>query len=196
MKTIHNFNHSLQYERGKAEIADNFYRNVLKATGIRRFNSDNKHDMFYQKKDIDVELILKEKVYRISEKFRNKDFGDLYLEFFSMYPDVRGWMDSGSPDAIMYFTPENAYWISHRSLKHFFDKTLLPLINQEWFEKIYQTGETINSKQVKAGGKIYKISIIQAHNQNKVTWKTIGICIPFKWLEDAGVKFRSFKFFE
>ncbi len=100
MKTIHNFNKSLLFERSKAEFADNFYRTILNVTEIKRFNSDNEEDMFYQKQDIDVEFKLKEKVYRISEKFRDKDFGDLYIEVFSMYPEVAGWMKTGNPDAI------------------------------------------------------------------------------------------------
>ncbi len=180
------------FERSKAEFADNFYRTFLNAFEIRRFNSDNEHDMFYQKKDIDVELILKEKVYRISEKFREKDFGDLYIEFFSMYPDIPGWMDTGRPDAIVYFTPENAYWISHHSLKHFYDNSLALLIKKEWFEEIYKSGETIKSKQIKSGEQIYKISIIQAHNHNKISWKTMGISIPFQWIEDANVRYKRF----
>jgi hypothetical protein len=192
MKIIHNFNQSLKYERSHTENADKFYRDVLGATEIRRFSSDNDEDMYYQKQDIDVELVIREKNYGISEKFREKNFGDLYIEFFSMYPDVPGWLDTGSPDAIMYFTPENAYWISHRSLKYFYDNTLAPLIKKEWFEEIYKSGEAIKIKQINVEDKIYKISIIQAHNHNKVSWKTIGISIPFQWLEDANVRFKRF----
>ncbi len=192
MKIIHNFNQSLQNERNHALNADKFYSDILGATELRRFSSDNDEDMYYQKQDIDVEITLNGKTYRISEKFREKDFGDLYIEFFSMYPDVPGWMETGSPNAIMYFTPENAYWISHRSLKHFYQNTLSPLIKKDWFEEIYKSGETIKSKQINAGGKIYKISIIQAHNHSKVSWKTIGISIPFQWLEDANVRFKRF----
>lgn len=194
MKTIHNFKKSLLFERSKADFADNFYRTFFNATEIKRFNSDNEEDMFYQKQDIDVEFKLKEKVYRISEKFREKDFGDLYLEFFSMYPNVKGWMQTGNPDAIMYFTPENACWISHRSLKHFFDNILIPRINPEWFEEIYRSGETIKTKTITDNTEIYEISVIQAHNQNKKEWKTLGISVPYSWLTKAGVKYKMFNF--
>lgn len=194
MKTIHNFNKSLLFERSKADFADNFYRTILNVTEIKRFNSDNEEDMFYQKQDIDVEVKLKEKVYRISEKFRDKDFGDLYIEVFSMYPEVAGWMKTGNPDAIMYFTPKNACWISHLSLKFFYENKLLPHLNMEWFQEIYQSGKTITDKMIEIEDATYKISLIQAHNHNKVEWKTLGVSVPYNLLEKSGVKYKMFEF--
>ncbi len=195
MKTIHNFNKSLLFERKKADFADNFYHSVLCVSEIRRFNADNEHDMHYQKQDIDVKIKLKEIIYMISEKFREKDFGDLYIEVYSMYPEVDGWMKTGNPDVIMYFTPNNACWISHRSLKYFYDNILLPHLNSEWFCEIFSSGNTIMNKQIKIENETYKISIIQAHNKkNNDEWKTMGVGIPYSLLDKSGVKYKKFEF--
>jgi hypothetical protein len=189
---IHNFKKSLQFEREQTEKADNFYRNILKVSDIKRFNSDSEEDMIYQKQDIDVILTLNGKDYKISEKFRIKDFGDLYVEVYSKYPHTMGWMNSGSPDAIMYFTPDNAYWIGHKTLKEFYINKLFPVLKLEWFEDLYNSGQTLVKKKIVLDKNISNISLIQAHNKDGKEWKTMGVSVPFNILEKYGVKIKRF----
>jgi predicted 3-demethylubiquinone-9 3-methyltransferase (glyoxalase superfamily) len=66
---LHNFKCSLSHEREQAEKADRFYREVLKASEIKRFNTDTEADMVMQRQDVDLLLTLNGVVYRIPKNF-------------------------------------------------------------------------------------------------------------------------------
>jgi hypothetical protein len=189
---IHKFKSSLQHEREQALKADTFYRNVLNATEIKRFNSDSDSDMEIQRQDVDLLLTINETTYRVSEKFRDVDYGDLYVEVYSKYPKTPGWLHTGSPNAILYFTPAAVYWITHKSLASFCLQTLFPQIPETWYEEIFLSPKVISSKQLDLKGKSFKINLIKAHNKDGSTWETIGISAPFKVFEENGVKIRRF----
>jgi uncharacterized glyoxalase superfamily protein PhnB len=188
---IHQFKKSLQHEREQAILADKFYSEVLHATNIIRYNNDTEHDMEMQRKDIDVQVTIKGTSFNISEKFRDKDFGDLYIEVLSKYPHTMGWMHTGSPDAIVYFTPQAVYWITHKSLKAFCDELLFPAIPMAWYEEIHKSKKTIVSKNLQLKDIDFKVCLIQAHNFDGKPWETIGVSIGFEVLEHFGVKFRK-----
>lgn len=188
---IHNFNKSLKHEREQTVFADIFYREVLHVSQIVRFSSDNEDDMLMQKQDVDVLLTLNGITYRVSEKFRDKDFGDLYIEVFSKFPLVKGWMHTGSPHAILYFTPNHVYWITHKSLKEFCLNHLFQSLPTEWFDDLFKSGQTIIKKTVKINETSFNINLIQAHNHDGKKWKTMGLSIPFEILEKFGVKFMK-----
>jgi len=192
---IHNFEKSLQCERNKAEEADNFYRKAFGVTKIIRYNSDSSADMDFQRKDIDVSLTVENRVYHISEKFRETDYGDLYVEIYSKYPHVKGWMHTGSPDVVVYFTPHTVYRIIHRGLKKFCLETLFPQIPENWFFEIHNSRKSIVSKKLILDKKTISINLIQAHNKPTVgsSWETIGISIPFEVLKENGVKIKEYR---
>lgn len=189
---LHNFKISLENERSQAEKADRFYSEILEASEIKRFNSDSEADMVMQKQDVDVLLTMNNTTYRVSEKFRDKDYGDLYVEVFSKYPQTPGWLETGSPNAVLYFTPNCIYWITHKSLSAFCLETLFPLIPTKWFEELFQSHKSIISKQLKLNNKFVKINLIQAHNMDGAIWETIGISASFSVFEDNGVKIKRF----
>lgn len=192
----HNFELSLQHERMQAVKADAFYREVLKVTEIVRFNSDSKSDMEMQRQDVDVLLTLNNITYRVSEKFRDKDYGDLYVEVYSKYPKTLGWLHTGTPNAILYFTPNTVYWITHKSLASFCLLKLFPLIASEFFLELYQSHQPIISKRIVLNNKSIKINLIQAHNSlpDGKHWETIGISAPFSFFEENGVKIRKMSY--
>lgn len=188
---IHQFKKSLQHEREQANMADKFYVEMLHATDIERFNTDSETHMEMQRQDVDLQLNIRGTNFRVSEKFRDKDFGDLYIEVFSKYPHTMGWMHTGSPDAIVYFTPQTVYWITHKSLKAICDELLFPAIPATWYEEIYKSKKTIVSKNLLLKDTNCKINLIQAHNFDGKSWETIGVSIDFNILEHFGVKFRK-----
>jgi len=190
---LHNFKSSLNHEREQAERADRFYRDVLKVTEIKRFNTDSDADMDMQHQDVDVQLTLNGLVYRVSEKFRDKDYGDLYIEVFSKYPHTPGWLHTGSPNAILYFTPQCVYWITHKSLAEFCLKTLFPQIPANWYEELYLSHQTIISKRILINKKFSAINLIQAHNKDGKSWETIGVAATFSFFEENGVKIKRFQ---
>lgn len=190
---IHQFKKSLHHEREQAQKADRFYREVLNATEIVRFNSNSESDMEKQRQDIDVQATIRGTRFNISEKFRDKDYGDLYIEVFSKYPHTKGWLQTGKPDAIVYFTPNSVFWITHKSLHECFKNTLFPNIPEMWYEELYKSHKSIVTKKVTFEGFETNINLIQAHNFEGITWETIGISVKFEVLEKLGVKFKKIK---
>jgi hypothetical protein len=190
----HNFDTSLQAERAQATTADTFYRQVLHVSSIRRFSSDSHSDMEMQRQDVDALITIGEVTYRISEKFRAKDYGDLYVEMFSKFPNVPGWIATGSPNAILYFTPCSVYWITHKSLSDFCKATLFPLIHLNWLQDLYVSNKNIVSKTIVLDGQTVKLNLIKAHNHPSEgrDWVTIGLSAPFGIFEKCGVKIRKY----
>lgn len=190
---LHNFKNSLQHEREQTCKADQFYKETLKATKIKRFNSDSEEDMLMQRQDVDLLITFNNITYRISEKFRDKDYGDMYIEVFSKYPNKMGWLHTGSPNAILYFCPQCVYWITHKSLKEFcFDK-LFDAIPADWYHDLFQSDKTIVSKSSILDGTKIKLNLIQSHNKDGKVWETIGISLSFTVLEKFGVKLKKFE---
>jgi hypothetical protein len=190
---LHNFDKSLQHEREFAERADRFYREQLKANQINRYNNDNELDMNFQHRDIDVSITINGKTYNVSEKFRDTDFGDMYVEVYSKYSNVLGWIHTGEPDFISYFTPKAVYLISHKNLRDFCINNLFQNIPTEFYEEIFISGKTRIKKQIVISGKQVEITIIQAHNQTgNSSWKTIGVAVDFDVLKMYNVKLEKF----
>ena len=140
---LHNFRKSLQHEREQTLKADRFYINVLHASFIKRFNTDSEEDMCMQRQDVDVLITVNGTTFKVSEKFRDVDYGDLYIEIYSKYPDTLGWMHTGSPNAILYFTPRSVYWITHSSLKNFCINELFNAIPTQWLAELYENKKII-----------------------------------------------------
>lgn len=189
----HNFDASLKYERSMARKADDFYLSKLAATRIVRYDSATSSDMRMQLQDVDLSLTLNEITYKISEKFRDKEYGDLYVEVYSKYPTTQGWLFTGSPNAILYFTPHFVYWITHKSLAAFCIDILFPAIPVLWFLELYNSKTSIITKRVKIENKFVKINLIKAYNSmsDGAKWVTIGISASFLFFEQNGVKIKK-----
>lgn len=191
---LHNFENSLVHEREQTFAADQFYQTVVGASHIIRFNTDSESDMAQQLQDVDLDLVINNVTYHVSEKFRDKDYGDLYIEIFSKYPHSAGWIYAQIPNALVYFTPTSVYWITHKSLAEFCLEKLLPNIPEQWFEQLFLSNKTIISKQLHVQNEIISLNIIQAHNRatDGTRWNTIGISAPFSFFEKNGVKIKKF----
>lgn len=192
---LHNFDQSLKHEREQTANADLFYKNILKVDQIIRFNSDSESDMVMQRQDVDCLVKLNGVTYRISEKFRDKDYGDLYIEIFSKFPKTKGWLHTGSPNAILYFTPLSVYWITHKSLSKFCTEELLPAIPDKWYIELISSGSSICQKKIKLKREFQLINLILASNchSDGAKWVTIGISIPFSFLMKHDVKIKKFE---
>lgn len=192
---LHNFEKSLEYERNHAEEANMFYKNVLGASSIVRFNTDTSTDMEMQLQDVDLKFCINGVTYLVSEKFREKDYGDLYIEVFSKYPHSPGWIYAHLPNALLYFTPQHVYWITHKSLVDFCFNCLFPLLPEQWFEELFISHKTILPKTIYNKGEFVELLLIKAHNtaSDGARWETIGISIPFTVLHKNAVKFQQFE---
>ena len=188
---IHNFRHSLEYERSMAARADAFYRDVLGAKIIRRFDRDTEEDMEMQREDVDIIIERRGVQYRVSEKFREHDYDDLYIEIYSKYPDTPGWLITGTPNAILYFFPSSVYWVTHKSLYEFCVNKLFPAIPKVFIEEIFETHKTYLSKSIVLDKQAVSVKLVQAHNRDGADWETIGVCVTFDMLAKNGVKFKK-----
>jgi len=193
---IHHFSQSLRHERKQAAKADAFYTNVLSASEIIRFNTDSEADMEMQRQDVDLLLKINDITYRVSEKFRDVDYDDFYIEVYSKFPQKMGWMHNGKPNAILYFTPNSVYWITHKTLHTFCFELLFKSFPDKWFTLLYQSQKSIVSKSVTINDKSFTLNLIQAYNWEAFRWRTLGVSVPFWVLEENGVKFRKYSLLE
>lgn len=193
---MYNFDHSVHFEREQATIADKFYREVLNVSEIRRFNSGSVTDMEMQRQDVHVLLTINGINYRISEKFSDKDFGNLYVEVYSKYPGTFGWIHTGTPNAILYFTPNAVYWITYESLSAFCLQILFPLIPDASYEALTRSNNNVISEPILLNGEVIHLNLIQAQNDPSQggNWVTIGVSASFSVFEMNGVMIKRICF--
>lgn len=188
---IHHFRESLNKEKQLLTLADHFYIEKLGVKNIVRYNSDSEEDMQFQRQDIDLSFELNGRRVMVSEKFRSHDYGDLYLECYSKYPDTPGWMHHSKADFLACFFPERVIWLNKKKLSEFFLSRLWPAIPGAFFAKINRElhGRSGQQKQqLDFLGKSREITVIQAFNRSgKDQWHTIGIGLPFEMLEEFNI---------
>lgn len=189
----HDFNQSILVESSYHELANNFYIDRLKAEKIIRYTSSSILDLSFQKKDIDVTIIKNGKPIHFSEKFRNKNYGDIYLELYSKYPNKLGWMDSSEADFISYFVPNQVIILNKKSITEFYHTILIPSINLKEIDTFHKNYETKNSTQkieLFTQNYTYYATLIQAFNNTENSlWHTIGISIKLKDLDYFKIKY-------
>jgi hypothetical protein len=187
----HNFNRSLNRELQQQDLADRFYLEKMGVKNILRYNSGSEEHMQFQRKDIDLSFELSGRRVMVSEKFRSHDYGDLYLECYSKYPDTPGWMHQSKADFLACFFPERVIWLNKKKLVDFFQTKLWPAIPGALFAKINRElyGRSGQQKQqLEFLGKLREVTVIQAFNRSgKDQWHTIGIGLPLEMLEEFNI---------
>jgi len=187
----HHFRDSLHRELQQQSRADRFYTEKLGVKNIVRYNSDSEEDMVYQRQDIDLSFELNGRRLMVSEKFRDHDYGDLYLECYSKYPGTMGWMHQSKADFLACFFPERVIWLNKKRLVDFFLTKLWPAMPGAWFAKINLELHSRSGQQKQKLdflGKQRELTIIQAFNRSgKDQWHTIGVGIPFEMLEEFNI---------
>jgi hypothetical protein len=192
----HNFWSSLKVERDKAVFADEFYSNVFEVENIIRFDTESELDLDFQRADIDVQLHAWERHSNVSEKFRAIDYNDLYIELYSMYPNVKGWMQNSSADNLAYFFPTRLIWIDKKELIRAFETHVLSNINAAKIEELqtnYRQQNGSLTDEISINSSSHKVRYIKAYNKTKSKdWDTIGLSLPFDLLEAIGVKLKVY----
>ncbi len=193
----HRFRDSTHFEKKRQPIADSFYKSKYSDCVIKRYDSDSNEDLEFQKKDIDLTLILPDRSIHISEKFRKEDYGDLLIELYSKYPDVKGWMRNSEAEFLVYFTPTKIYTINKKDLAEWFEtENLEEKLKKEIFNfhssNLYKSSrrktEFISSKE-----NTISIYLIQAYNKMKDgEWHTLSLTISWNDLETEGVQVKKF----
>lgn len=194
----HNFQKSLAYENSKTSLADSYYFNQLHIEKIIRFNSGSGNDMVFQRRDIDLQLYGWNKHTNVSEKFRDFDFNDLYLELYSMYPEVKGWMHKSEANYLAYFFPKRMIWIDKKDLISIFKKYIEPNIIYSDLNVWLANNKNKSGKyktEIEVLETNYPVLVINAFNKtaNK-EWNTVGVSVPFNLLKTCGLVWKEYQY--
>ena len=196
--STHDFSTSLDYEHSNFPVQDMFYTDQLGAKVISRADYEDEIGRELQRKDVDVQFVYNGRLINVSEKNRTSDYNDLLLEFYSMFPHKRGWMDNSEADYLAYFVPHKVYWIDKRQLEVFYHEILKRLIS----DKIFQYAMTnfprksiLIPNTIVINGQSVNAPVSQAYNHPKdsqTEWYTESVCIPFDCIRRAGVSVQVF----
>lgn len=195
----HDFSKSLNYEQSKFPVQDKFYTERLGATVISRADFDDDEGRALQRMDVDVQFIYKGERINVSEKNRKQDYGDLLLEFYSMFPDTPGWMNNSNADYLAYFVPGKVYWINKRELEEFYHNVLEPVIPDNYFAQLvkdYPQKSARFNRTILVNGRAERVTVVQAYNHpynSSKEWYTENICVSFACLKRAGVCIEEYK---
>lgn len=189
MKDKRLFEEDLSYENRRKAFYDGFYeQNGIKVISRTDWDTDDGQEK--QKEDIDAYLKIGGTTFSVSEKDRNKNYGDILVELFHIFDDgtrENGWIEDTEADLLSYFTPDTHFFVNMQSLKEVVLEIIVPALHSQiiGFEH-----ESLRFKKVYAniGGKSRTMSLTSAHNSRKNrTWDTFSICIPVSDLKDYGV---------
>ena len=189
---LHNFNDGIAFEKSHQPRANAFYIKQG-AKEIIRCDSNSYEDMKKQWSDID--LLIKNrygKLTPISEKARPNDWNDFFIEFWSKYPNVPGWMNNSKADWLAYFFPTRMFWINKKQLVEFYNNALKPAVPIRYFDEIYNSGKKRIEHEIQINNISWKIYVINSYNKTDLNyWQTIGVSIPFKLLDGHNVFYKE-----
>lgn len=192
----HHYSSSSDYEKSWQPAADHFYKSKYPSSIINRFDSNSELDLDYQLKDIDLSLEIDDKTIYISEKFRQKDYGDLLIELYSKYPHTKGWMENSAADYLAYFNPESVYILSKKDLTRWFEKenVLSRLaVEVEKFHLVNLRNSSRKKIELDLAEKNISITLIQAFNHtDSAEWHTLSIAIQWLDLENMGLSYKKY----
>jgi len=194
----HRYNRSSEYEKFWQPIADEFYTSKYPKCELKRYNSNSSEDIEFQKKDIDLTLILEDTSIYISEKFRKEDYGDLLIEIYSKYPSHQGWMANSHADYLAYYAKDIVYIIEKHGLIRWFEeenfvKNLSAKI-EDFHKKHMHSSVRSKIKWVTKSENKIQIDLIQAFNQSgSDQWHTLSLAIAWNDLKKEGLSFKKYK---
>lgn len=194
----HNFNKSLLYEKEGFEFQDSIYKKLNPSIiEIQRTEYEEDEGRENQRKDIDLFFFMNDgKKFKISEKRREKDYGDILFEVLHVGKESKkrrlGWIHNEESDAIIYWIDnQNFFWQiqTNQKFKRIFGKEIYPRLRQEFLkfikEKIKFKKATITTQK----GEI-AIGMTCAENEKDKYaegYYSYGIAIKPKDLEKLGV---------
>jgi hypothetical protein len=166
-----------------------FYRNKLNASEIQRIGYTTRQDKLLQQNDIDLILTIGGRKMSVSEKDRDKDYNDVLIEFYSMYPESKGWMDHSQAQCLAYFFPARVFLINKAQLVEFYKRELQHIQAEKYFDQLIKTRKDRITDRISILDKPEKVTFIAARNRH---YTTMSIAISLELLQRASVRFRIF----
>ena len=177
--------------------ADMFYKNVLKAESVKRYLHDKEEDKEFLAKDQSLFMKIADKETTISEKIREQDWNDIYVEIFKKYPHEEGWIKLTEAEHLAYFFPGRVFWAKMEPIKTLCHDILSKAFDSGIYKELYymypkNSGRL--SKTFKINTKTYSFNFIQTyHEDGENSFYSIGISLPFVLLMDFRIDYKIFK---
>ena len=190
IKTFQNY--EANYNR-----ANMFYKNVLKAEIVKRYSYDNKEDKEFLKRDISLTIKMNDKETTISEKLRDQDWNDIYVEIFRKYPHEDGWIKVTEAEYLGYFFPGRVFWAKMEPIVVLCQDIISKAIGSGIYKELlymYPKNSGRLSKTFKINTKTYSFNFIQTyHEEGDNSYYSIGISLPFVLLMDFRIYYKIYK---
>ncbi|MFH0867574.1 MAG: hypothetical protein V1904_15395 [Bacteroidota bacterium] len=177
--------------------ADMFYKNVLKAEIIKRYSHKKDEDKDILSKDINLHVKMNEKETTISEKTRDQDWNDIYVEIYRKYPDEAGWIKFTEAEYLAYFFPGRVFFSKMDPIRSLCQDILCRAVNTGIFKDMYYMffrSSGRHSQSIKINNKTYNFTFHQTyHDGGENSFYSIGIILPFVMLMDFRIDYKIFK---
>jgi hypothetical protein len=177
--------------------ADMFYKNVLKAEIIKRYSHKKDEDKDILGKDINLHVKMNEKETTISEKTRDQDWNDIYVEIYRKYPDEAGWIKFTEAEYLAYFFPGRVFFSKMEPIRNLCQDILCRAVNTGIFKDMYYMffrSSGRHSQSIKINNKTYSFTFHQTyHADGENSFYSIGLILPFVMLMDFRIDYKIFK---
>lgn len=174
-----------------------FYKNTLKATIEKRFLPGVSEDEFFIKKNIDLSIKKDDRIFTIIEKSRDQDWGELYLEMYSNYPEQKGWVYLSEAEYLAYFFPGRVWYTKLEPIKNFCESIFNKAVESGIFKDLlYQYPKSSGklSKAIKINIKTYSLNFYQIYSEiNGKPVYNMGLIMSPVLLKDFHIDVKSFK---
>lgn len=206
-KLNNDFYNALDYERSMFGKTDIFYekwiKNILYASypwnlmeiNLSRWDWNTPEGRTKQMSDIDITIDVDVKSgqiknhYNISEKFRTDDYGDMFIELYSKYPNVNGWGPTTEADLIFYHTPKNLYYIDAKDIKRVSNDIMNTININHLNDEMVEWGT--NRTEREYNGFHLDFIKVPTYVNDKKLWTGIGVCIQWDVLRKLNVKYEK-----
>ncbi|HNW96843.1 MAG TPA: hypothetical protein PKK00_00365 [Bacteroidales bacterium] len=177
--------------------ADMFYKNVLKADIIKRYSPKKTEDKDFLAKDINLHVKMNDKETTISEKTRDQDWNDIYVEIYKKYPDEAGWIKFTEAEYLAYFFPGRVFFCKMEPIRNLCQDILCRAVNTGIFKDMYYMffrSSGRHSQSIKINNKTYSFTFHQTyHEDGDNSYYSIGLILPFVMLMDFRIDYKIFK---
>lgn len=200
----HTMSGAINYEQSNFSKQDEFYKKIGHEKVIRHEYNKLKNDIDTQnqRSDIDVTLIKDNNEYKISEKRRETNFGDMLFEIYSVYENNKfGWSITGKSDGVVYFvdSKKNPYVglfktdDLHKIIK---DNDILNQIGDKIWRDLYEVERDSYSVyfDLKINNEVVTCQLIKSYTKSKETGKilyhTMSVGIPYYVIDKCNVNYQ------
>lgn len=175
---ISSFDSDLSFEKEKMSVADQWYLR-RGATNIRR--NVYKERPEEQKKDIDLELELGGRIWKVSEKFSRKETRNFIIELTSN--EKEGWSLTSQSHMVCSFSPDKVRAVLTKDIRNLSQQIYTKY--EEVIDRL-QKGELDFFRIYRDGAQI--ILRVNSSSSKTSTWNSVFATISYRDLQKLGIK--------